>query len=303
MIKELVIISGKGGTGKTSISGSFAALAEKKVMADCDVDAADLHLIMEHKVLSDESFSTSRKALVNRELCIDCGKCAELCRFEAITEDFNVKTLSCEGCGVCAAFCPVDAIKMTDHESGRWFISETIHGPLVHACLGMAEGNSGKLVALLRKEARKIAEENGYNLIIVDGSPGTGCPVIASVTGASYLLIITEPTVSGLHDLKRALELASHFRVKSGVSVNRADINIEAAFEIENFCISKGIDFLGNIPYDRDVTNAQIECKSVVEYSNGPASKAIIELWEKVNRKVFMETDQECQGKIAGCSF
>lgn len=301
MIKELVIISGKGGTGKTSISGSFAALAENKVMADCDVDAADLHLILEHKVLSDESFSTSRKALVDKKLCIGCGKCVELCRFEAITEEFNVVTLSCEGCGVCAAFCPVDAIKMTDHESGRWFVSESIHGPLVHACLGMAEGNSGKLVALIRKEARKIAEENGYNLIIADGSPGTGCPVIASVTGASYLLIVTEPTVSGLHDLKRALELASHFRVKSGVCVNRADINIEAALEIESFCTGSGVDFLGNIPYDRDVTNAQIECRSVVEYSNGPASKAIMELWDKVNRKLFMETDQEYMGKSVGC--
>lgn len=301
MIKELVIISGKGGTGKTSISGSFAALAEKKVMADCDVDAADLHIIMKHTVLSDESFSTSRKALVNKELCIDCGKCAELCRFDAITEDFNVETLSCEGCGVCAAFCPVDAISMTDHESGRWFVSDSIHGPLVHACLGMAEGNSGKLVALLRKEARIIAEKNGYNLIIVDGSPGTGCPVIASVTGASYLLIVTEPTVSGLHDLKRALELASHFRVRSGVCVNRADINIETASEIEDFCISKGIDFLGNIPYDRDVTNAQIAGKSVVEYSTGPASKGIAELWKKVKGKLFMEIGKESEGKSVGC--
>lgn len=301
MIKELVIISGKGGTGKTSISGSFAALAENKVLADCDVDAADLHLIMEHKILSDESFSTSRKAIVNRDLCIECGKCAELCRFEAITHDFNVVTLSCEGCGVCAAFCPVDAIRMTDHESGRWFVSESIHGPLVHACLGMAEGNSGKLVALLRKEARKIAEENGYNLIIADGSPGTGCPVIASVTGASYLLIVTEPTVSGLHDLKRAMELASHFRVKCGVCVNRSDINIEAALEIENFCNASGIDFLGNIPYDRDVTNAQLECRSVVEYSNGPASKAIAELWNKVSSKLFLEKEHKYEGSGAGC--
>ncbi len=288
MIKELVIISGKGGTGKTSISGSFAALSESKVMADCDVDAADLHIIMNHKVLSDESFSTSRKAVIDPDACISCGKCAELCRFDAITDDFKVKTLSCEGCGVCAAFCPAEAIKMADHESGRWFISETDKGPLVHACLGMAEGNSGKLVALLRKKAREIAEEKGYNLIIVDGSPGTGCPVIASVTGASYLLIVTEPTVSGLHDLKRALELAAHFRVKSGVCVNRADINSDVASEIEKYCVSTGIDFLGTIPYDKDVTRAQIAGKSVVEHSEGPASKSIKELWNRVKNEILV---------------
>ncbi len=288
MIKELVIISGKGGTGKTSISGSFAALAENKVMADCDVDAADLHIIMKHTVLSDESFSTSRKAVINPSLCTECGRCSELCRFDAITDDFSVKTLSCEGCGVCAAFCPVNAIKMIDHESGRWFVSDTDKGPLVHACLGMAEGNSGKLVALLRKKARAIAEEKGYNLIIVDGSPGTGCPVIASVTGASYLLIVTEPTVSGLHDLKRALELAAHFRVKSGVCVNKADINSDVASDIELFCKSKGIDFLGTIPYDKDVTHAQIAGKSVVEHSEGPASASIKDLWNRIKNEILV---------------
>lgn len=286
MIKELVIISGKGGTGKTSISGSFAALAENKVMADCDVDAADLHIIMNHKVLSDESFSSSRKAVIDPDLCTGCGRCAELCRFGAISSSFRVETLSCEGCGVCAAFCPSGAVKMIEHESGRWFISETDHGPLVHACLGMAEGNSGKLVALLRKKAKAIAEEKGYNLIIVDGSPGTGCPVIASITGASYLLIVTEPTVSGLHDLKRALELAAHFRVRCGVCVNRADINMDAASEIEAYCTGKGINFLGTIPYDREVTDAQIAGKSVVEHSDGPASKSIRELWNKIRNEI-----------------
>ncbi|HOP62673.1 MAG TPA: ATP-binding protein [Spirochaetota bacterium] len=285
-MKELVIISGKGGTGKTSISGSFAALSENKVMADCDVDAADLHIILDHTVLSDESFSTSRKAVLTPELCIECGKCLELCRFDAITENFRIKQLSCEGCGVCAAFCPAGAIKMVDHESGRWFVSDTPKGPLVHACLGMAEGNSGKLVALLRKKAREIAEEKGYELIIVDGSPGTGCPVIASVTGASYLLIVTEPTVSGLHDLKRALELAAHFRVKSGVCVNRADINSEMASEIEKYCKETGISFLGTIPYDKDVTSAQIEGKPVVDHSDGAASQSIKVLWNKVLNEI-----------------
>ncbi len=286
MIKELVIISGKGGTGKTSISGSFAVLAQNKVMADCDVDAADLHIILQHRIMSDESFSSGKKAVINSALCSSCGKCSMLCRFDAIEDSFKVNTLSCEGCGVCAAFCPEGAIQMVDHESGRWFVSETSHGPLVHARLGMAEGNSGKLVSLLRMKAKEIATEKNFNLVIVDGSPGTGCPVIASVTGASYLLIVTEPTVSGLHDLKRALELAAHFRIKSGVCVNKSDINNEKTAEIETYCREKGVSFLGSIPYDKDVTAAQIKGQTVVEFSDGAASKAIKDLWVRINNEI-----------------
>lgn len=286
MIKEIVIISGKGGTGKTSISGSFAHLADRKVMADCDVDAADLHLILNHRVISDESFSSGKKAVVNPAICNSCGTCTMLCRFDAIGDFFQVNTLSCEGCGVCAEFCPEGAIEMIDYESGRWFVSETDKGPLVHACLGLAEGNSGKLVTIIRKKAREIADEKGYNLIIADGSPGTGCPVISSVTGASYILIVTEPTISGLHDLRRALELAAHFRIRSGVCVNRADINREVTSEIKDYCSGKGASFLGTIPYDKDVTAAQVEGKSVVEHSEGPASTAIKELWQKILKEI-----------------
>jgi len=286
VIKELVIISGKGGTGKTSISGSFASLAEKKVMADCDVDAADLHIILKNRIISDESFSSGKKAVINNALCNNCGTCHTLCRFDAIGDFFKVNTLSCEGCGVCAAFCPENAIEMVDHESGRWFVSDTEKGTLVHARLGMAEGNSGKLVTIIRKKAKEIASQQGCGLVIVDGSPGTGCPVIASVTGASYLLIVTEPTISGLHDLKRAVELASHFRVKCGVCVNRADINDEVTSEIKDFCSAKGIVFLGAIPYDKDVTAAQIAGKTVVEHSDGPASTAIKELWNRIKNEI-----------------
>ena len=286
MIKELVIISGKGGTGKTSISGSFAALAENKVMADCDVDAADLHLILKHSIISDESFSTGRKAQINSAKCNKCGKCLMLCRFEAIDDSFRINKLSCEGCGVCAEFCPEGAIEMADHESGRWFVSDTEKGPLVHARLGIAEGNSGKLVTLIRRKAKEIAEKKGCSLIIVDGSPGTGCPVIASVTGASYLLVVTEPTVSGLHDLKRALDLADHFRVKSGVCINRADINEEKTSEIKSYCAGRGTGILGSIPYDMEVTGAQIAGKTVVEFSDGPAAKAIKELWNRIINEI-----------------
>lgn len=286
MIKELVVISGKGGTGKTSISGSFAALARESVMADCDVDAADLHLILNHRVLSDEPFSSGKKAVINSSTCTSCGECRMLCRFDAIDDRFRVNKLSCEGCGVCAAFCPAGAIEMADHESGRWFVSDTGHGQLVHARLGMAEGNSGKLVTILRRKAKEIAEERNCSPVIIDGSPGTGCPVIASVTGASYLLIVTEPTVSGVHDLKRVLDLAAHFRVWCGVCVNRADINSDRAAEIELHCRERGVTFLGTIPYDRDVTAAQMEGKTVVEYSDGEASKAIKVLWNSIVKEI-----------------
>jgi len=282
MIKELVVISGKGGTGKTSITSSLAFLAADKVMADCDVDAADLHLILHPRVISDESFIGSSKAVIDHKKCTGCGECVNLCRFDAITDEFVVHTLSCEGCGVCAHFCPEKAIEMKPYESGRWFVSETDHGPFVHARLGMAEGNSGKLVTIIRKKAKEIAEEKGFGLIIVDGSPGTGCPVIATVTGASFLLIVTEPTVSGVHDLKRALELAAHFNIPSAVCVNRADINLEKSAEIEGICAAAKVMFSGRIPYDRDVTAAQMQGKSVVEYSSGPAASAIRELWKKV---------------------
>ncbi len=282
MIRELVVISGKGGTGKTSITASFAHLAENKVMVDCDVDAADLHLVLNPRILSDEGFEAGRKAFIDHKICTGCGECVRLCRFDSIDENFRVGILACEGCGVCAHFCPEKAIEMRPHESGRWFVSDTDGGPFVHAKLGMAEGNSGILVSKLRKKAKEIAEEKGFELIVVDGSPGTGCPVIATVTGASFLLIVTEPTVSGIHDMKRALELAGHFRIKSAVCVNRGDINMERTAEIEKFCSSQNIEFFGIIPYDRDVTAAQMEGKSVVEYSTGPAALAIRDLWTKV---------------------
>lgn len=282
MIRELVVISGKGGTGKTSITGSFAHLAENKVMADCDVDAADLHLVLNPEVLSDEGFESGYKAFIDHKLCTGCGECIRLCRFEAVGDDYVVDSLLCEGCGVCARFCPEKAIEMRPHESGRWFVSRTKYGPFVHAKLGIAEGNSGKLVTVIRKKAKDMAEENGYGLVIIDGSPGTGCPVIASVTGASFLLVVTEPTVSGIHDMKRVLELAGHFRIKSAVCVNRADINMDKTMEIMELCDASGVTYIGSIPYDTEVTAAQMSGKSVVEYSDGAAASAIRSIWEKL---------------------
>ena len=205
MIRELVIISGKGGTGKTSVAASLACLAQNKVIADCDVDAADMHLVLQPEMQQATVFEGGKKAVITRDTCTACGECLRYCRFDAISDDFIVDPISCEGCGVCAHFCPHGAIEMKNHVSGQWFISDTRHGPLIHAKLGIAEGNSGKLVTIIKKKAREIAGEKGYGLVIVDGSPGTGCPVIATMSGASLALIVTEPTVSGIHDLEGSM--------------------------------------------------------------------------------------------------
>jgi MinD superfamily P-loop ATPase len=286
MIRELVIISGKGGTGKTSVAASLACLAEHKVMADCDVDAADMHLVLKSDVKQTNAFEGGLKAFINKNICTSCGECIRYCRFNAIRNDYIVDQISCEGCNVCARFCPVRAITMKPHISGKWFVSDTSHGPLVHARLGIAEGNSGKLVTLIKKKARAIAIEKGYDLIIVDGSPGTGCPVIATISGAALVLIVTEPTVSGMHDLQRVHVLARHFNVKTAVCVNKADINPENVTAIQEFCSRNGVPMFEKIPYDTDVTRAQIAGTSVVEHSNGPAAVGIRKLWEEVKREL-----------------
>ena len=222
-VKELVVISGKGGTGKTSIVASFAALTEKVVLADCDVDAADLHLVLEPKVMRRESFSGGKRARIRTEHCIACGKCEALCQFDAIDFDgpsngkldktFRIDPIACEGCGVCAWFCAENAIEFAPAVNGEWYVSDTRHGPMVHAKLGIAEENSGKLVSTVRKEAGAIAQQRGLELVLIDGSPGIGCPVIASITGADLVLIVTEPTLSGLHDLGRVADVARHFEI------------------------------------------------------------------------------------------
>ena len=224
---ELTIISGKGGTGKTSVVGSLAALAKNKVLVDCDVDAADLHLILGNNVKKSADFKGGHRASINEELCTGCGICLDYCRFDSIKEVINESTgwvdkfridqLSCEGCGVCTQFCPENAIDFDEIVSGQWFLSETKYGPLVHARLGIAQANSGKLVSLLRTKARNLADENRWDLVLIDGPPGIGCPVIASVTGASYVLIVTEPSLSAFHDLKRIMQLMDHFKMPKSI--------------------------------------------------------------------------------------
>jgi MinD superfamily P-loop ATPase len=291
-MKELVIISGKGGTGKTSIVAAFAALAKKAVLADCDVDAADLHLVLDPKVKQTNDFSGGKQASIIAEKCIGCGKCQDMCRFDAINFNgdrndvvdkiFTVDPVSCEGCKVCVEFCPVDAIEFNDSINGQWFISDTRFGPMVHAKLGIAEENSGKLVTVIRKEAKKIAQEQKKDLLIVDGSPGIGCPVIASITAANLVLIVTEPTLSGKHDLDRVSRLTASFGIKTMVCVNKADVNPQITDQISEDAKKQGLKVIGKIAYDEAFTKAQIIKASVVEYTGGAITEQIKALWRQV---------------------
>ncbi len=285
-MKELVVISGKGGTGKTSLTASFAVLAERPVIADCDVDAADLHLVLRPRIRERNEFRSGREAVILRDRCTGCGVCLERCRFGAVSPNggstfqplFSVDPILCEGCGVCVRFCPADAIDFPERLCGEWMISETRCGPMVHARLGAAAENSGKLVSLVRREARRIAEEQGRSLILVDGPPGIGCPVIASVTGASRVLAVTEPTVSGAHDLERVLSLARHFGIPASVCVNKWDINTEMAARIEQEALDAGAEIAGRIRYDPSVTRAQVEELAVVE-TDAPCVEDIVAVW------------------------
>lgn len=291
-MKEIVVISGKGGTGKTSITGAFAALAERPVLADCDVDAADLHLILEPQIKETHAFSGGKQAQVDLETCTGCGACETHCRFDAILRIpseggnappfFKVDPVACEGCGVCAWFCLPKAMQFEDALNGHWFVSDTRFGPMVHAKLGVAEENSGKLVTLVRNRAKEIAEQKDAPYILVDGSPGIGCPVIASITGADLVVIVTEPTVSGEHDLDRVADLAKHFRIPVAVCVNKSDINPDLTERIRQHTITRDLYFVGSLPYDKAVTEAQIQKKTVTEYANGSFGESLRDLWKQV---------------------
>lgn len=281
-MKQLLVISGKGGTGKTTVMGSFAALAKDPVIVDADVDAADLHLLLHPRVLESAEYSGGNKARIDPDLCTHCDECRIACRFDAIDDGHLVDTIACEGCGLCARLCPAEAIEMMPAISGQWFSSETRFGPFIHAKLGIAADNSGKLVTQIRQMAMDIGRESGRSLIMIDGSPGIGCPVIASLTGCDLALAVTEPTQSGLHDLSRVADLALHFKIPLVVAINKADLNEETATEIESYCSDKGIRVLGRIPFDPAVVKAVAAGMILVEYSSGAASHAIKALWEKV---------------------
>jgi MinD superfamily P-loop ATPase len=286
-MKELVIISGKGGTGKTSLVAAFASLAANKVLSDADVDAADLHLIVNPQTTDHHDFQAGHSAVINIEKCTACGLCRELCRYDAISEDYIVNRMDCEGCGVCVHFCPEKAVDFPLKTCGEWFLSETRFGPMVHARLGIAEENSGKLVTLVRQEARKVAETRKLELILTDGPPGIGCPVIASLGGASAALIVTEPTVAGRHDLQRVAELADFFKVPVMICVNKADLNPESTREIEQYVEQKGYAFVGAIPFDSVFTKAMVAGRTIIEYDNDTeAAAALRQTWQKVSNYI-----------------
>jgi len=281
MVKQITVLSGKGGTGKTSLVGSLAALTKKTVMTDCDVDAPDLHLLLKPEILQTQEFKASRVAVMDEKKCIQCGKCEEHCRFDAI-EKLVIDPILCEGCGVCAYVCPVEAIELRERISGYAFISRTKYGPMSHARLNPGEENSGKLVSLVRQNAKKIAETENCELIINDGPPGIGCPVIAAVGGVDLGLIVVEPSLSGIHDMKRALGLLIHFKIPSLVCVNKYDINEENTDRIVEFCRSNSVEVVGKIPFDTLVTEAMVAGKSIVDYSpKSRVSEAIAELWKR----------------------
>jgi MinD superfamily P-loop ATPase len=281
-MKQIVIISGKGGTGKTVLVASFAALAKGAVLADCDVDAADLHLLLKPTIRQKHEFRSGKTAKIDKKLCQECGQCIAVCRFKAINKDFTVDAISCEGCGICSLICPAKAIKMEENLSGEWYISETKYGPMVHAKLGIAEENSGKLVTLVRQKAKKIAEGENKDYVIIDGPPGIGCPVIASLANVDLALIVTEPTLSGIHDLERVADVTKHFRINTKVVINKYDINLKNTQDIRKICQDRKIEALAELPFSEEVIRSVVQGMPIVEFGNGQITKDIGALWKKI---------------------
>jgi len=290
-MKEIVVISGKGGTGKTSITASLAVLGGRDVVvADCDVDAADMHILLQPKNLKSEDFYSGELAVIDQDACTQCGKCFDVCRFDAVEVNngvHDINELSCEGCGYCARVCPVDAITNLPLNVGKWHIANTrFNQPMVHAKLGIGADNSGKLVAQVKNVAKEIADQYDRKYILVDGSPGVGCPVVSSLSGAHFVVLVTEPTVSGLHDLKRVYELVNKFHLPAGCIINKADLNLEKAQEIIDFLKEEDIIHLANLPYDESFTMAMTDCKTIVELDDSKIKDILIDIWDKVKQIV-----------------
>jgi len=287
-VKEIVVISGKGGTGKTSITASFAYLGGKElIVADCDVDAADMHLLMAPDFGKSEDFYSGELASIDQDVCIKCGKCQDVCRFDAIPiieTQYVVDLLGCEGCGYCARICPVDAITNSQPNVGKCYTSGIRTGStMVHARLSIGADNSGKLVAKVKNEAKNLAEKENKTAVLVDGSPGVGCPVVSSLSGASFVVLVTEPTVSGLHDLRRVYELVKKFGIKAGCIINKADLNKEVSDDIKIFLKEEDIVLLSEISYNVKFTEAMTNGKTIVEYDK-EIGNIISESWKKIIR-------------------
>ncbi len=288
-MKEIVVISGKGGTGKTSVLSSLAALSEKAVLCDADVDAADLHLLTRPRIRFRKPFIAGHTAVIDKDKCVECGTCREMCRFGAVDETFFIDPVDCEGCGVCVHFCPESAIDFPNNVSGEWYVSDTRFGPMVHARLGIGEENSGKLVAHVRKEAGKLGESEKREIQFTDGPPGIGCPVIAAIGGADAVLAVTEPTVSGVTDLKRVLGLADHFNVPAMIVINKCDLNEENTKTIRSVAREVSADIIGEIRFDPAFTKAMIREQSIVEYDlDSEAAGQLKKIYRAVRSKVAL---------------
>ena len=294
-MREILVVSGKGGTGKTSITASLAALQKNSVLADCDVDASDLHLVLTPNIRQTTNFISGHEAVIRPDDCTGCLKCQKACRFGAIKQDGQgsvyIDTIACEGCGVCVWTCPVRAVDFVDGIRGQWFFSETRFGPMIHAKLNAGAENSGKLVSEVRFNAKMTAQQSGIETVLIDGPPGIGCPVIAAMTGVDYVLIVTEPTLSGMHDMERVAELARHFAAKVFLCVNKCDINPEIAAKIEENAKRDGIPVIGKIPYDSSFTRAQIMKKTVTELEENPARDAVEKMWNELNKAMEGESN------------
>lgn len=290
-MKEIVVISGKGGTGKTSITASLAVLGGRNVVvADCDVDAADMHILLQPKNLKSEDFYSGELAVIDQDACTQCGKCFDVCRFDAVEVTdgvHDISELSCEGCGYCARVCPVEAITNIPLNVGKWHIANTrFNQPMVHAKLGIGADNSGKLVAHVKNVAKEIAEQYDRKYILVDGSPGVGCPVVSSLSGAHFVVLVTEPTVSGLHDLKRVYELVDKFHLPAGCIINKADLNPQKTEEVMAFLKAENITHLASLPYDESFTHAMTDCKTIVELDDSKIAHLLENIWEKIVKNV-----------------
>jgi MinD superfamily P-loop ATPase len=287
-VKQILIISGKGGTGKTILAASLAALAKNKVMADCDVDAADLYLLLQPSIKEKFIFTGMPKVIIDQTRCTGCEDCIGICRYGAIVKDSDdnskivIDPIACEGCQVCTHICPVDAIGVHDNSAGEWYVSETKYGSLVHAKLGIAEENSGKLVSVVRQNATKVAQKENCAYVIIDGPPGIGCPVIASLSGVDLALVVTEPTLSGIHDMERVIGLARHFNVKAACVVNKYDINQVNTKNIFDWCKANDVSVLGKILYDNSVPESIAHGMPIVEYTDNAVTEAIREIWSKL---------------------
>jgi MinD superfamily P-loop ATPase len=281
-MKQIVVISGKGGTGKTVLTASLASLSMNKVMVDCDVDAADLHLLLKPEIKERHEFRSGVTARIDKDICQECGECISVCRFDAISEDFRVDAVSCEGCTICSYVCPAGAVVLEENVSGEWFVSETKYGPFVHAKLGIAEENSGKLVCKVREAAKAIAEQEKLDYVIIDGPPGIGCPVIASLSGVDLALIVTEPTLSGMHDMERVAQVSKHFGVSTKVVINKYDLNPKNSETIKQICEQADIEVIALLPFSRQVSESIVQGIPLVEFTRDGIAGDIAMLWERI---------------------